>query len=115
LSAIFTGSPGQKEAIDQKMNECSQKRWKSQPAAPSAGCIFKNSLTIPTGRLVEELGLKGTRRGGAVISDVHGNFIVNDANASARDIIELIELIKEKARAQRGIELHTEVQIVGEE
>jgi UDP-N-acetylenolpyruvoylglucosamine reductase len=115
LSAVFNGDKGSKDAIDQKMNECSQKRWKSQPAAPSAGCIFKNPVTVPTGRLVEELGLKGTRRGGAVISEVHGNFIVNDKNASARDIIDLIELVKERARAARGVELHTEVQIVGEE
>lgn len=115
LSAVFAARQGIRETIEQKMNECSQKRWKSQPAAPSAGCIFKNPVTIPTGRLVEELGLKGTRRGGAVISDVHGNFIVNDGNACARDIIELIELVKEKARIARGIELHTEVQIVGED
>jgi UDP-N-acetylenolpyruvoylglucosamine reductase len=115
LGAEFIGSIGSKEVIEQKMNECSQKRWKSQPAAPSAGCIFKNPLTVPTGRLVEELGLKGTRRGGAVISDVHGNFIVNDGNASARDIIDLIEHVKDKARSERGVELHTEVQIVGED
>jgi UDP-N-acetylmuramate dehydrogenase len=65
--------------------------------------------------LVQELGLKGTRRGGAVISEVHGNFIVNEGNATAREIIELIELVKDKARSLRGIELHTEVQIVGED
>lgn len=115
LGAVLAGKRGAKEFIDTKMNECSQKRWKSQPAAPSAGCIFKNSPTLPSGRLVEELGLKGTRRGGAVISDVHGNFIVNDQNASARDILELIELVKERARTLRGIDLHTEVQIVGED
>jgi UDP-N-acetylenolpyruvoylglucosamine reductase len=115
LSATFAAHPGNKQVIEQKMNECSQKRWKSQPAAPSAGCIFKNAATIPAGRLVEELGLKGERRGGALISDVHGNFIVNDKNATARDILELIDLVKEKARVQRGIELHTEVQIVGED
>ena len=115
LSATFAVHHGEKQAIEQKMNECSQKRWKSQPAAPSAGCIFKNAATIPAGRLVEELGLKGARRGGALISDVHGNFIVNEKNATARDILELIELVKEKARALRGIELHTEVQIVGED
>jgi UDP-N-acetylenolpyruvoylglucosamine reductase len=97
------------------MNECSQKRWGSQPAAPSAGCIFKNPATVPTGRLVQELGLKGARRGGALISEVHGNFIVNEGNASARDILELIELVKETARKERGLELHTEVQIVGED
>lgn len=115
LSAVLAGRQGSKDVIEQKMNECSQKRWKSQPAAPSAGCIFKNQVTIPTGRLVEELGLKGTRRGGAVISDVHGNFIVNDGNATARDILDLIELVKDKARSARGIELQTEVQIVGED
>ena len=64
---------------------------------------------------MQELGLKGTRRGGAVISDVHGNFIVNEGKATARDILELINLVKERARSQRGIELQTEVQIVGED
>ncbi|MGZ8920609.1 MAG: UDP-N-acetylmuramate--L-alanine ligase, partial [Limisphaerales bacterium] len=77
--------------------------------------IFKNAATIPAGRLVDELGLKGTRRGGAAISEVHGNFIVNEGNATARDILELIELVKERARTTRGVELHTEVQIVGED
>jgi UDP-N-acetylenolpyruvoylglucosamine reductase len=115
LSAILIGKSAARSLIEERMNECSQKRWSSQPAAPSAGCIFKNAPTIPAGRLVQELGLKGTRIGGAMISDVHGNFIVNDANASAHDILALIDLVKEKALAQRGIELHTEVQIVGEE
>lgn len=115
LRAVLQGRLAAREEIDRKMNECSQKRWSSQPQAPSAGCIFKNSATVPTGRLVQELGLKGARRGGAVVSEVHGNFIVNEGNATAREIIELIELVKEKARTLRGIELHTEVQIVGEE
>jgi UDP-N-acetylenolpyruvoylglucosamine reductase len=113
LSAVLHGEPAPKETIEAKLKECSEKRWKSQPAAPSAGCIFKNCITIPTGRLVQELGLKGTRIGGAVVSDVHGNFIVNDRNASANDVLALIELVKERARTERGIELHTEVQIVG--
>jgi UDP-N-acetylenolpyruvoylglucosamine reductase len=115
LSAVLRGHSDDRANIDRRMNECSQKRWKSQPQAPSAGCIFKNSLTIPTGRLVQELGLKGTRAGGAMISDVHGNFIVNTGNATARDVIELIDLVKETALRCRGIELHTEVQIVGED
>ena len=115
LGAVLVGEAAPREIVEQRMNECSRKRWDSQPAAPSAGCIFKNPVTVPTGKLVQELGLKGTRRGGAVISDVHGNFIVNDENASARDILELIGLVKEKALSERQIELHTEVQIVGEE
>ena len=115
LAAVLTGQPAPRELIEQRMNECSQKRWSSQPAAPSAGCIFKNPVTVPTGRLVQELGLKGTRCGGAVISDVHGNFIVNEGNATAKDILTLIELVKERAFSSRTIELHTEVQIVGED
>ncbi len=114
LSAVLQGRVAERAEVERKMNECSQKRWSTQPAAPSAGCIFKNSAIIPTGRLVQELGLKGTRRGGAVISEVHGNFIVNDGNATAGEIIELIELVREKARTERGVELNTEVQIVGE-
>jgi UDP-N-acetylenolpyruvoylglucosamine reductase len=115
LRAVLIGRSALRAEIDRKMDECSQKRWSSQPQAPSAGCIFKNSATVPTGRLVQELGLKGTRRGGAVISDVHGNFIVNEGHATAQDIIALIELVRERARAERNIELHTEVQIVGED
>lgn len=113
MSAVLKGDPGQRESIEKLMNECSQKRWRSQPAAPSAGCIFKNPDTVPAGRLIEELGLKGARVGGAVVSDVHGNFIVNDGNATARDVLRLIELVKEKARHDRAIELRTEVEIVG--
>jgi UDP-N-acetylenolpyruvoylglucosamine reductase len=115
LSAVLIGSGAARQEIDRKMEECSRKRWNSQPAAPSAGCIFKNSPGIATGRLVQELGLKGTRRGGALISDVHGNFIVNEGSASARDILDLIELVKDAARNERGIDLQTEVQIVGED
>jgi len=115
LGAVFRGARSDRASIDRRMNECSQKRWNSQHAAPSAGCIFKNAVTVPTGRLIEELALKGARRGGAVISDVHGNFIVNEGGATAREILELIELVKEKARSLRGIELQTEVQIVGED
>jgi UDP-N-acetylenolpyruvoylglucosamine reductase len=113
IAATLVGAPGARELIERKMSECSQKRWKSQPAAPSAGCIFKNPETVPAGKLIQELGLKGTRVGGAVVSDVHGNFIVNDANATARDVLRLIDVIKEKALRERGIDLRTEVEIVG--
>jgi UDP-N-acetylenolpyruvoylglucosamine reductase len=60
------------------------------------------------------LGLKGTRVGGAFVSAEHGNFIVNDGTATARDILELIEIIRERARKERGIEMETEVEIIGE-
>jgi UDP-N-acetylenolpyruvoylglucosamine reductase len=114
LSAVLRGRSGSREAIEQRMNEYSRKRWQSQPAAPSAGCMFKNPASIPAGKLLDELGLKGTRVGGAVVSAEHGNFIVNDGAATAQDILELIEIIRQRVRAERSIELETEVEVIGE-
>ena len=76
--------------------------------------MFKNPPSISAGKLIDELGLKGLKVGGAMVSVEHGNFLVNDGSATARDILELIELIRQRARAERGIELETEVEIVGE-
>jgi UDP-N-acetylenolpyruvoylglucosamine reductase len=115
LSAVFKCQPAPREEIEKRMKAFSEKRWASQPAAPSAGCLFKNPGTIPAGKLIDELGLKGTRVGGAVVSAEHGNFIVNDGNATARDVLELIAILKAKTKALRGIELQTEVEIIGEE
>jgi len=114
LSAVLRGRPGSREAIEQRMNQYSRKRWQSQPAAPSAGCMFKNPGSIPAGKLIDELGLKGTRAGGAVVSAEHGNFIVNEGTATARDVLELIEIVRQRVRAERGIDLEPEVEIVGE-
>jgi UDP-N-acetylenolpyruvoylglucosamine reductase len=115
LGAVLKGCLASREQIEAKLAECQQKRWNSQPKEPSAGCIFKNTKTVPAGKLVDELGLKGTRVGGAVVSDIHGNFIINDGTATARDVLALIEVIRTTARAKRGIELETEVDIVGED
>jgi UDP-N-acetylenolpyruvoylglucosamine reductase len=112
LGALFRGKPDSVEAITQRMEAYSKKRWSSQPAAPSAGCAFKNPAEIPAGKLIDELGLKGTRVGGAVVSQEHGNFIINDRGATARDVLELIALLQAKVRAARGIELHTEIEIL---
>jgi UDP-N-acetylenolpyruvoylglucosamine reductase len=115
LGAVFKGRADSPESIAQRMSAFNQKRWTSQPAAPSAGCAFKNPPSIPAGRLIDELGLKGTRVGGAVVSAEHGNFIVNDGNATARDVLELIEMLRQRAKKERGIELQTEVEIIGDE
>ena len=114
LAADFRGRPASRETILQTTQAYNEKRWSSQPKDPSAGCIFKNP-GIPAGRLIEELGLKGRRIGGAVVSAVHGNFIVNEGGASARDVLELIAQIKARAKSERGIDLHTEVEIIGED
>jgi UDP-N-acetylenolpyruvoylglucosamine reductase len=114
LGASLRGSLALREAIERRMNEFSRKRWDSQPAAPSAGCMFKNPATVPAGKLIDELGLKGARVGGAFVSAEHGNFLVNDGTATAQDVLQLIEFIRDRARAERGIELETEVEIIGE-
>lgn len=115
LGAVFQGRPRPRAEIEQCMKGYSEKRWTSQPAAPSAGCIFKNPDKIPAGRLVDELGLKGTRVGGAVVSAEHGNFIINDGKATAADVLALIAELKSRVLAARGIDLHTEVEIIGED
>jgi UDP-N-acetylenolpyruvoylglucosamine reductase len=115
LGAVLKGHPAAKEVVEKRMKTFSEKRWESQPAAPSAGCIFKNPGTIPAGKLIDELGLKGLRVGDAVVSQEHGNFIINDGGARAKDVLELIELIRQRVRAERGLELETEVEIVGED
>jgi UDP-N-acetylmuramate--alanine ligase len=114
LAAVLAGRPDSHVSIAQRMIAFSQKRWTTQPAAPSAGCMFKNPPNIPAGRLIDELGLKGTRVGGAFVSAEHGNFLVNDGTATARDVLELIELLQQRAKTERGIDLRTEVEIVGE-
>ena len=116
LAATFRGQPGAPEEIHRLLDLSSRKRKTSQPIAASAGCIFKNpSKESPAGKLVQELGLKETHVGAARVSEVHGNFIVNDGGASAHDVLTLIDLIKQRARDQRGITMETEVQIVGED
>ncbi|MDP9005061.1 MAG: FAD-binding protein, partial [Verrucomicrobiota bacterium] len=112
--AVFTGTPSTAEEIAWRLDESQEKRRTTQPAAKSAGCIFKNPKSGPAGKLVDELGLKNLRVGPARVSEVHGNFIINEGGATAAEVLELIERIKETARTQRGVELETEVQIVGD-
>lgn len=113
LSAILRGVKTEKKSIDNRLRAFAKKRWSSQPARPSAGCIFKNPQAIPAGKLIEELGLKGMAVGGARVSELHGNFIVNEGKATANDVLELIAAIRARARQQRGIDLEPEVMILG--
>jgi len=115
VSATFFGQPGTPEEIEKLLEASTQKRRATQPRESSAGCFFKNPEQCPAGKLVDELGLKGTRIGGAMVSEVHGNFLVNAGGATAADMLALIAKVKEAALRDRGINLETEVQIVGEE
>ena len=115
LSATLCGLPAGVNQIDSLMESSLRHRKETQPIAASAGCVFKNPEGISAGKLIDELGLKNSAVGGARISEVHGNFIVNDGGATATEIMALIERVREKARQERGIELETEVRIIGED
>ena len=96
----------------QKRADCLAERKARQPLTlASAGSVFRNPAPDkPAGMLIERAGLKGTRRGGACVSQMHANWIVNEEKqASARDVIELIDLCREKVRSDAGIELQTEI------
>jgi UDP-N-acetylmuramate dehydrogenase len=82
---------------------------------PSAGSAFKRPVGYYAGKLIQDAGLKGMRVGNAQISEKHSGFIINLGNATACDVIELIEKVKARVREQTGVELHPEVKIVGEE
>ena len=98
------------EQILQGVKLCNQKRRASQPIhEKSAGCIFKNPAGLSTGKMIDELGLKGTRVGGAVVSERHANFLVNRYQATASDFLKLMDLIRERVLKAYGVELEEEV------
>jgi len=115
LEATFSGSKGEIEDIQKRLDESRHHRITTQPKAASAGCIFKNPSSVGAGKLIDEMGLKTTSTGKAEVSPEHGNFIVNRGGASAEDVLALIEQIKEQALKTREITLETEVQILGED
>lgn len=118
LRVVFKGDPDATAShIQEQLDLSRDKRKTSQPRGASAGCIFKNpeSAGIGAGQLVDELGLKGQQVGRALVSQEHGNFIVNGGKGTASEILELIAKIQATAEEKRGIELDTEVQILGED
>ena len=96
------------------MDNRRQRRVDTQPLdMPSAGSVFRNPEGFSAGKLIEDIGLKGYRIGDAQVSTKHANFIVNIGNASADDIIELIEFIKKKVKEAYNIDLLLEQEIIG--
>jgi UDP-N-acetylmuramate dehydrogenase len=115
LQGEFTLHKGEESEITGKMKDFVSRRKETQPLfQPSAGSIFKNPPDMPAGKLIEAVGLKGMRRGDAMISPLHANFIVNVGTARARDVLELITVIRERVYQERGTRLELEVQIIGE-
>jgi UDP-N-acetylmuramate dehydrogenase len=105
--------PGDAEELRREIRELQQSRTRSQPVGRNAGCVFKNPDQAPAGRLIDELGLKGLRRGGAVVSPVHANFVMNEANATASDVLALIDEVRDRVRRELGVELELEVKVWG--
>ena len=113
--ARFVLHKGSGVQIKERMAEIVKLRQEKHPLQyPNAGSVFKNMPGLPAGKLIEELGLKGVRCGDVQVSKKHANFIVNKGRGTARDMLMLIALIQEKARKDRGVELETEIVVVGE-
>lgn len=107
---------GSKDEIRAKMNELNRRRKEKQPLEmPSAGSVFRRPEGHYTGKLVEDCGMRGYRVGGAQVSEKHCGFIVNAGDASAQDIERLIGAVQDNVKNKFGVDLNTEVKILGEE
>lgn len=114
--AAFRLTAGEKTAIQAKMDDLSARRREKQPLnLPSAGSTFKRPEGYFAGALIEQAGLKGLRVGGASVSEKHAGFVVNDRNATAKDVLDLIRLVQARVLEHSGVRLETEVRILGEE
>ena len=115
LGATLRLTKDDPEQIKARMDDAKSRRLSTQPhGSRSAGCFFKNppASTIGTGKMIDEMGMKGQRRGSAVVSPVHANFIVTEGeNARAEDALALAEEIRERVRREQGIELEYEVEL----
>jgi UDP-N-acetylmuramate dehydrogenase len=116
VAAHFKLAQGDRQQARSLIKTLLAKRGATQPTQlPNAGSVFKNPPNDHAARLIEATGLKGLRVGGACVSELHANFIVNTGEASARDIEQLIALVQQRVQEAHGVKLETEVRIVGDE
>ncbi len=107
---------GDKEEIENKMKEYMTARNSKQPVnMPSAGSTFKRPVGFFAGKLIEDSGLKGYTIGGASVSTLHAGFIVNNGDATSKDILDLISYVQDKVYENYSVKLETEVKIIGED
>jgi UDP-N-acetylmuramate dehydrogenase len=115
MAATFRLAPADPDVIKGRLDEIRRWRQTHQPLGiPSAGSVFRNPEGDSAGRLIDELGLKGTRIGGAIVSEKHANFITNDRKGTASDVRRLGELVRRRVREAYGIELRFEIEFVGD-
>ena len=114
LEAVIRLEKGNKNALEEVVKDRRERRLKSQPLNyPSAGSVFRNPENAdPAGKLIEDIGLKGLTKGGAEVSKVHANFIINKNNTSAKDIHDLIIFVKDAVKEHYGIDLRVEQDFV---
>lgn len=113
LEATISLKKGDKKEILEIISDRKKRRLESQPLEyPSAGSVFRNPKDLYAGKLIEDLGLKGYQIGGAKVSEKHANFIINVGNATGKDIVDLINYIKEKVKEKYQIDLILEQEIV---
>ena len=116
VEGLFELKRGDSDAIRATIEQNKAKRVETQPLNyPNLGSIFKNPPKRYVGKMIEETGLKDVRVGQARVSEKHGNFIINEGEATAKDVIALIGLIKDKVKERYNVLLETEVRVVGEE
>ncbi len=114
VEAELSLSRGEPMLLHAKMESSLKRRRASQPLSlSSAGSVFRNPAGQSVGKLIEECGLKGARRGGAQVSTLHANFIVNTGGATADDVLNLIVIIRERVKEVHGIELQPEIRFLG--
>lgn len=116
IEATFSLKEGNRKEIAAQMAAHKERRRQTQPLQePTAGSVFRNPPGDFAGRLIEACGLKGYRIGHAMVSDRHANFIVNRGNATAKDVLQLIQHIKKEVYDRFQVELEPEVLVMGEE
>lgn len=113
-SGIFSMRAGDGKAIKEHLDSVRTHRAETQPQGKSAGCFFKNAPNMSAGKLIEQSGCKGMREGGAEVSTIHGNFIMNVNNATASDLYNLAERVRKIVLEKHGVELEYEVRLIGE-
>ncbi|MCD6576454.1 MAG: UDP-N-acetylmuramate dehydrogenase [Anaerolineaceae bacterium] len=114
LSALFHVKPGEADQIKTVVEDFRSRRAQIQPSGPSVGSVFRNPPNDSAGRLIQAAGLKGKVIGGAIISPKHANFIINQNNASAQDVFELLVLARNTVKQKFNVELKPEIEILGE-
>ncbi len=115
LSAEFEMTRADPAELVKRMTAFTEQRRRTQPTDPSVGSMFKNPPGDHAGRLIERAGLKGKRIANVEISPVHANFFVNRGGAMASDVLQLVEIVRERVDAHFGVTLELEIEIVGEE